>query len=546
LPLTPVDPLEGPKFALAGRIVAMDSAFTDIPRGVLYGERGSIVAVQEERAPPPVGFETLRPVATGGTLFPGLIELHNHLSYNALRLWDVPKKFTNRDQWGGTPEYRRLVSGPMQVVGSSSTLMPALVRYVECKSLLGGVTTSQGIALFSNRGARRFYRGLVRNVEQTDEPDFPEAATRIADVDAVDAERFFARLLKQKCFLLHLSEGIDTAAREHFLALHIAPRQWAITDTLAGIHCAGLWKADLSIFANRGGAMIWSPLSNLLLYGATARIAAAKTEGVRIGLGSDWSPTGSKNLLGELKAAFLASEAAGSPFSDREVVAMATRGAAEILKWENVLGSLEAGKRADVLVLEGTRGDPYGRLLAADERSIRLLLINGVPRMGLPSLMASLGADGESVRVGGRLRILNLKQRTADPVVGAMTLVDARDTLKDGLRRLPELAREQETAPERAAVPGRAVASEPLTWFLALDELADTGVELRPRLPLPGRRSFTGPELRAAAEPLSTILQPLELDPLTVADDEDFLDRISAQRNLPAYVSPGLRELYPG
>jgi hypothetical protein len=160
--------------------------------------------------------------------------------------------------------------------------------------------------------------------------------------------------------------------------------------------------------------------------------------------------------------------------------------------------------------------------------------------------MASLGGNGESVRVGGRLRILNLKQRTADPVVGAMTLGDARDTLKDGLRRLPELAREQEIAPERAVVPGRAVASEPLTWFLALDELADTGVELRPRLPLPGRRSFTGPELRTAAEPLSTILQPLELDPLAVADDEDFLDRISTQRNLPAYVAPGLRELYPG
>jgi len=177
----------------------------------------------------------------------------------------------------------------------------------------------------------------------------------------------------------------------------------------------------------------------------------------------------------KLKAAFLASEAAGSPFSDRDVVAMATRGAAAILKWEKVLGSLEAGKRADVLVLEGTRGDPYRRLLSADERSIRLLLINGVPRMGLPSLMASLGANGESIRVGGRLRILNLKQRTADPVVGGITLADARDTLKDALRRLPELAREQEAAPERAGVPGRAVASEPLTWFLALDELADFG-----------------------------------------------------------------------
>ena len=54
--------------------------------------------------------------------------------------------------------------------------------------------------------------------------------------------------------------------------------------------------------------MVWSPLSNLLLYGATARVDAAKRAGVRIGLGSDWSPSGSKNLLGELKVAWLYSQ----------------------------------------------------------------------------------------------------------------------------------------------------------------------------------------------------------------------------------------------
>ena len=54
--------------------------------------------------------------------------------------------------------------------------------------------------------------------------------------------------------------------------------------------------------------MIWSPLSNLLLYGGTAHVDAAREAGVTIGLGSDWSPTGSKNLLGELKVAWLYSQ----------------------------------------------------------------------------------------------------------------------------------------------------------------------------------------------------------------------------------------------
>ena len=186
-----------------------------------------------------------------GTIYPGLIELHNHLAYNALRLWQVPKKYGNRDQWSGIPEYRRLISGPMQVVGKTPSLLPALVRYVECKCLLGGVTTSQGIQLFSNAGVRRFYRGVVRNAEQTDEADLPEAVTRIDDVDAGNAELFLARLKKQTCFLLHLSEGADRTARDHFLALQMPSGDWAITPQLAGIHCTALTPADFAIGEQR-------------------------------------------------------------------------------------------------------------------------------------------------------------------------------------------------------------------------------------------------------------------------------------------------------
>jgi 5-methylthioadenosine/S-adenosylhomocysteine deaminase len=88
-------------------------------------------------------------------------------------------------------------------------------------------------------------------------------------------------------------------------------------------------------------------------------------------------------------------------------------------------------------------------------------------------------------------------------------------------------------------------------WSLALDEIQDTGADLRPRLPLSAPRDFTGPEraprgaaLARAAAPLSTILKPIRLDPLTVADDADFLDRIEEQRNVPEEIRRGLRQLY--
>lgn len=538
-----IDPLTSPRFALSGRVVAMDASHRTIAKGTVYLEKGAIVAVQATAAAPPAGFEGVKRIAVGGTIYPGLIELHNHLAYNALRLWQVPKKYTNRDQWGSkrNKEYRPTISGPMTVLGKSPGLLPALIRYVEAKCLVAGVTTSQGIELFSNRGARRFYRGIVRNVEKTEDPALPDAAAKISDVEAVNAQKFLSRLKKETCFLLHLSEGTDAAARAHFTALQFAPSEWAVAQSLAGIHCAALTAADLAAYGGLGGSMVWSPLSNLLLYGKTARVADAKRCGVRIGLGSDWSPTGSKNLLGEIKVARLVGGPLG--FTDSELVDMVTRNAAAILGWE-ALGSLEAGKRADLIAISGAAGDPYAALIRAKETDVRLVLIGGVPRFGLPSLFTKLGtAATETIRIGGNLRALNLDQPDADPVVGAITLAQARDTLRDALQRLPDLALAIETRPHNAMA---ALGGGPLTWSLALDEIEETGMEVRPRL-RSARGRATGPRIdRSAvtAVPLSTVLKPMELDPLTVADDNDFLDAVELQRNLPTAVRTGLRAMY--
>lgn len=53
----PIDPLTGLKLAVSGRLVLMDGAFTVIPRGVIYIERGNIAAVTDAEAPVPTGFE---------------------------------------------------------------------------------------------------------------------------------------------------------------------------------------------------------------------------------------------------------------------------------------------------------------------------------------------------------------------------------------------------------------------------------------------------------------------------------------------------------
>lgn len=541
MPPPSIDPLESPRYALEGRIVTMNASFDVIPHGRVYVDSGSVVAVAAADVPPPPAMEAAPIVRTGGTIYPGLIELHNHLSYNTLTLWALTERFENRGVWGGRPEYRQLVSRPAAILGGTDGLVQAVVRYVETKCLVSGVTTTQGVSLSSNAGIRRFYRGVVRNVEKTDDPDLPAASTRIADVDASDAEKFRKALDREdSLLLLHLSEGVDDTARRHFQALQIRPDRWAITRTLGGIHCCGLRDDDYGTLAQNQGSMVWSPFSNLLLYGGTSDIQRAKAEGVLIALGPDWSPTGSKNLLAELKVARLASEEAGGVFSDQELVAMATINAARMLKWDRAIGSIDAGKRADLLVVDGQSGDAYERLIRARETTVSLVVINGVPRYGATGLMEKFGGALEGLRVGQSERTLNFVQATADPIVGALSLQTAVDRLHDGLERLPELAnRRVAENGARAASPAAAGGER---WFLDLDQAPADGSLVRLKPPLGLGESFADVAARQGSDDRPLI--PLRLDPLTIVDDPKYASLVRNQPNLPDRIKQDLPRFY--
>ncbi len=545
----PIDPTNSPKWALAGRIVTMDPKSTIVMDGAIWIADAAIAAITKRGDPTPDGFGGVVPLETGGTVFPGLIELHNHVAYNALPLWNVPKRYTNRDQWGNAPAYHQLVTAPMKTIGEATDLLPALVRYVECKALVGGVTTTQGIALFSAPSVRRYYRGIVRNVEETGDKALPEAGSRIADVDAKDPQAFLAEIEKKTCFLLHLSEGTDTAAHQHFEALALPGDKWAIAPSLAGIHCVALAPADFAVMATHGASMVWSPLSNLLLYGQTANVAAALAAGApgqpfEIGLGSDWSTSGSKSLFGELKVARVYSQNNGNVFGDEQIVRLATTAGAEILGWEQALGSLEVGKRADLVVLAGQNdAAPLTPLFEGDERSVQLVAINGTPRYGTPAIMVADGPGLEALSVGGEARVLYLAQATEDPDVAAITYAEAQGKLADALQNIKAIRLEQERrrGPEALAAAPEVPVGHPR---LALDEFEHTDFTQRPHLMLDGH--VTGPVDRpeAAAPPISSLLSAIQLDPLTVADDPGWLDSVGHEMNLPAYLAPGLRRLY--
>ncbi len=170
---------------------------------------------------------------------------------------------------------------------------------------------------------------------------------------------------------------------------------------------------------------------------------------------------------------------------------MATRNAAEILGWDEQLGTLEGGKRADLLVVAGAGGDGHAHLFTRSEHDVELVVVNGVPRYGASQVMRRLlgesAAAAETGSVGGRARLLYLVQPSGDAVVGGLTLKEATDLLSDGLKRLPELAKDLVARP----------ALDPDALLLVLDHDEPDGTDQRPHLPTE-RRLHRDAERRGA------------------------------------------------
>lgn len=523
-PVPTIDPADG--YTLEGRIVTMGPLGV-IDDGAVWVRGDRIVAITRAGEPPPAGLAAAPRMRTGDTIYPGLIELHNHLSYNVLPLWDVPQRFTNHETWKRHPDYRTKVTKPAQVLGRTDGVVEALVRYVECRALLTGTTCSQGVTLFGANRIRQYYRGLVRNVEQPLSAELPAAATRIADPETGKAAQYLAGLGRAPCLLQHLAEGVDERARSFFQRLQLPDGSWAITEALSGVHSTALTADDFRVLAEHGGSIVWSPLSNYLLYGRTTDVAAARRAGLRIGLGCDWAPSGSKNLLGELKVAWLASEAQGGVFTPQELVEMVTVSPARILKWEHALGTLEPGKLADLVLVNGDDGDPYLHLVRARETSVTLVVVGGVPRVGQPQWMRRFGTGTEEIELGRSTRVLDLDDPDAHPLVRGLGLREAMDRLRDAMQRLPELARALDGA---GGVDEGSLDASGARWRIAFDfEEEDAAIE---------------EELGLGSASYVDLLEPMILDGITVADDPGFLRAIVSARNVPEHVKKGLPPLY--
>jgi hypothetical protein len=81
------------RYVLRGRVVTMNAAHDVIPDGFVCVADEIIVHVGAWSDGLPAPFDAAKLIATGGSIYPGPIELHNHPSYNFIPMWPVVQHF---------------------------------------------------------------------------------------------------------------------------------------------------------------------------------------------------------------------------------------------------------------------------------------------------------------------------------------------------------------------------------------------------------------------------------------------------------------------
>jgi len=263
--------------------------------------------------------------------------------------------------------------------------------------------------------------------------------------------------------------------------------------------------------------------------------------GIKVCLGSDWSPTASKNLLNELKVAQIFSRDRQIGLTDPQLVEMVTITPAQILGWQGLLGSIEPGKLADLNVVAGQAGDPYSHLVDATEEDIGLVIIAGTGRYGTPALLQELSPVDEQFDVAGLTRAFHLDTRDPDPVLGPIGLGEAATTLAGALEHMPERAAGIAPA-DLGLVAHAAIAgvSADERWFLELDQPAITGIEPAP--PVGAAPALL--DAVAGTQAFAPIAVPLHLDPLATKGDDAFFAMLANLANLPEAVRAELPGRY--
>lgn len=365
---------------------------------VLVDDKGTIACVGCDCSAIPSYSGAIRVTCPEGVISPGLINAHDHITYgnnppygrgDAEMLSAV--RYEHRHEWrAAAPDYGK---PKIDARGGASARVQAAV---ELRFLMSGGTSINGSGGVG---------GILRNLDDGTKLEgievapveyrtFPLGDAVFGMLDAgcgypnIDTT---AEAQSYGFYVPHVAEGTSVASRNEVLCLSRATTDLMFSRA-AWVHGIGLTAGDIRDFSRRQTKLIWSPRSNMALYGDTARVPLFHKAGVIIALGTDWVVTGSMNLERELSCVHeLNDRYFARYFSDDHIWRMVTTNAAFATGFHHALGLLKTGHAADIAIFDGRFHRTYAAVTRAGLADVWLVLRAGQPLYGNASLMTDLG-----------------------------------------------------------------------------------------------------------------------------------------------------------
>lgn len=333
---------------------------------------------------------------------PGLINSHDHISFQGSPLMRTTERYEHRHDW------RIPNNGHTRIASGTSNVVPA-IRWAELRQVMSGTTAVVG-ATYNATGNP----GMLRNLDSASGLLGSGSATVTSSTfplgDTAGLE------LTSGCgypslpttapgtgaYLPHVAEGIEASARNEFVCLS-QTNNGILSGRTALVHGIGLNARDIALVAQQGTSLIWSPRSNVSLYGDTAAVPLYKKLGVNIALGTDWTISGSMNLLRELQCADgLNTNYFNRALTDEELWRTVTSNASTATATVN-LGRIAVGKLGDLAVYKRKPGTFYRSVIDAEPQDVVMTMRAGRVLYGDAAVVAAVdtGAMCDAIDVCG-------------------------------------------------------------------------------------------------------------------------------------------------
>jgi 5-methylthioadenosine/S-adenosylhomocysteine deaminase len=153
------------------------------------------------------------------------------------------------------------------------------------------------------------------------------------------------------------------------------------THRLCLAHCVWVDASEQSLMAERDVKVLHCPGSNLKLGSGLAPVVEMRKKGISVSLGADGAACNNHlDMFEEMRLAAVLQSVRHQPgaLTARDAVHMATREGARALGLEAEIGSIEIGKRADLVLIDGKGPDPYSTIVYASRGTdVRATVVDG-------------------------------------------------------------------------------------------------------------------------------------------------------------------------